>query len=440
MKLRSVLANSLAMTVATGTVQAQTLHGIMFRTGGQTSGLNPILYDVDTVTGTATNPRSVNVNNCVGIAVDHATGVMYGLTDQFGRINNQSGTGGKNLIFTINPATGAAVAVGRVDPSGGFQVFEGDIAFNPVDGGMWGVSTLINAARLFRVDKTTGLATLGPMISPVIGTDLDISALTFNAAGEMFVLDTRYPANPGPSIIMKLNAQTGAPLASWNTGTILGNCAGMAFASDGTLFIADGDTSGTNRLYRFDFTTGLMTDIGPTNAAGGIYRGLAGLVFRCVAARITAPPSDASTCPSGGASFAIAATNASEIRWSVADAANPDAWSQLVDGPVTLGGDGIGTASGTTTTTMQFQNAATNLRPLRFRASVSGSCGSEDSLPASLTICIGEFNCDGGVDGTDIEAFFVAWQAGDPDADVNADGGVDGGDIEAFFIRWERGC
>ncbi len=141
---------------------------------------------------------------------------------------------------------------------------------------MWGVSTLINSARLFRVDKATGLATLGPSISPLIGTDLDISGLAFNAAGELFVLDTRYPNNPGPAIIMKLNPATGATLQSWNTGTLLGNCARMTFSPGGTLFIADGDTSGTNRLYRFDFAAGSMIDIGPTNAAGAPISGWPG--------------------------------------------------------------------------------------------------------------------------------------------------------------------
>ena len=429
-----------SMLLAGGMAQAQTLHGIMFRTGGQTSGFNPILYDVDTLTGAAANPRNVNVNNCVGIAVDPATGVMYGLTDQFGRINNQSGQGGKNLIFTINPATGAAVGVGRVDPSGGFQVFEGDIAFNPVDGGMWGVSTLINSARLFRIDKTSGLATLGPSIAPLAGVDLDISALTFNAAGEMFVLDTRYPTNPGPAIVMKVNPLTGASLQSWNTGTTLGNCAGMAFSPDGSLFIADGDTGGTNRLYRFDLATASMTNIGPTNAAGGTYRGLAGLVFGCAAAQVTGSPSDASTCPAGGATFSVASSNASSIRWHVEDSSAPTGWTSITDGPVTLGGEVVGTAAGSSTASMHFANRTGNLRSLRFLATVSNSCGSENSSPAALTICVGEFNCDGGVDGGDIEHFFVSWEAGDASADINADGGIDGGDVEAFFVRWEVGC
>ncbi|GEM_PF-4645144 len=54
--------------------------------------------------------------------------------------------------------------------------------------------------------------------------------------------------------------------------------------------------------------------------------------------------------------------------------------------------------------------------------------------------CLADFNDDGGVDGGDIESFFVVWASGDAQADVNGDGGVDGGDIETFFVRWEAGC
>jgi len=50
-----------------------------------------------------------------------------------------------------------------------------------------------------------------------------------------------------------------------------------------------------------------------------------------------------------------------------------------------------------------------------------------------------DFNMDGGVDGSDVEAFFRAWEAGQDEADFNVDGGVDGGDVEAFFVAWEQG-
>ncbi len=54
--------------------------------------------------------------------------------------------------------------------------------------------------------------------------------------------------------------------------------------------------------------------------------------------------------------------------------------------------------------------------------------------------CIGDFNFDGGVDGADVEAFFLAWEVGDSSADVNCDGGVDGSDVETFFRTWANGC
>lgn len=53
--------------------------------------------------------------------------------------------------------------------------------------------------------------------------------------------------------------------------------------------------------------------------------------------------------------------------------------------------------------------------------------------------CPADFNQDGGVDGGDIESFFLAWEDSLPEADVNQDGGVDGGDVQTFFVAWEAG-
>ena len=53
--------------------------------------------------------------------------------------------------------------------------------------------------------------------------------------------------------------------------------------------------------------------------------------------------------------------------------------------------------------------------------------------------CAADYNQDGGVDGADVESFFVDWQDGLFDADVNEDGGVDGADVEAFFRLWAAG-
>ncbi len=54
--------------------------------------------------------------------------------------------------------------------------------------------------------------------------------------------------------------------------------------------------------------------------------------------------------------------------------------------------------------------------------------------------CRGDFDCSGGVDGQDVEQFFLAWEAGNARADLNEDGGLDNEDIGAFFAAWESGC
>ncbi|MEY3231225.1 MAG: hypothetical protein RL689_1314 [Planctomycetota bacterium] len=65
------------------------------------------------------------------------------------------------------------------------------------------------------------------------------------------------------------------------------------------------------------------------------------------------------------------------------------------------------------------------------------SCVQE--APPAPCGCAADYNADGGVDGADIEGFFIDWEASGGCADVNQDGGIDGGDIEAFFLLWEAG-
>lgn len=72
-------------------------------------------------------------------------------------------------------------------------------------------------------------------------------------------------------------------------------------------------------------------------------------------------------------------------------------------------------------------------------AAASGELGTPGRYDAPGCDCVADFNCDGGVDGSDIEAFFLAWEAGHASADVNQDGGVDGSDVEGFFVPWEAG-
>lgn len=59
--------------------------------------------------------------------------------------------------------------------------------------------------------------------------------------------------------------------------------------------------------------------------------------------------------------------------------------------------------------------------------------------PCIFNVCVADFNHDGAVDGSDVQAFFEAWEGGSVDADINEDGGVDGADIAPFFMRWQTG-
>ena len=77
-----------------------------------------------------------------------------------------------------------------------------------------------------------------------------------------------------------------------------------------------------------------------------------------------------------------------------------------------------------------------------YQAVFTNACGSASTVGVPICVsvpCAADFNVDGGVDGLDIEAFFLTWQAGACTADVNQDGGVDGGDVEMFFVTWQAG-
>ena len=142
-------------------------------------------------------------------------------------------------------------------------------------------------------------------------------------------------------------------------------------------------------------------------------------------------------CASSPAVFSVAAlsNDAPVFAWQVI---TPDGEvADLKDGPIPGSGS---LASGVATGTLTISQPDNAAAAMQFRCIIMNRCGSVTSTPASFSFCIADFNCDGGVDGTDVEAFFLTWESGASNGDVNADGGVDGADIEFFFTRWEAGC
>jgi hypothetical protein len=166
---------------------------------------------------------------------------------------------------------------------------------------------------------------------------------------------------------------------------------------------------------------------------------------------ITEQPASVTSCPAGPVEVSVVAAGGGTLayRWEVRDLAAPSGWRPIIDGPVVIGDATVAIASGSASPTLSLSSisaawrgsAGVNGRGVR--CVVSGDCGGTASVTsgsALVLLCGADLNCDGGVDGSDIDAFFSLWEAGDQGADVNADGGVDGDDVGTFFMTWEAGC
>jgi len=169
--------------------------------------------------------------------------------------------------------------------------------------------------------------------------------------------------------------------------------------------------------------------------------------------RISSEPVSVSACPAAAATFSVTATGTGQLsyQWQWQPAGPGTAWAALSNG---INTDTQGTptfnVSGATTPTMNI----TSISELggNFRCLVMSACGSVTSNAATLTIldpsdpactscspCAADYNSDGGVDGSDVDTFFIDWVQAATCADVNQDGGVDGSDVDTFFTTWVAG-
>ncbi|MBS0197723.1 MAG: thrombospondin type 3 repeat-containing protein [Planctomycetes bacterium] len=133
-----------------------------------------------------------------------------------------------------------------------------------------------------------------------------------------------------------------------------------------------------------------------------------------------------------------------EFSWNIYDS-NGLAGHTLQPGICTLYLSGYGTGN----ITLDFGS------PCSSDLDDDGWCDAEDNCPTTRNPsqadsdgdgigdacerCTADFNADGGIDGSDVDAFFDEWAAGAPTADVNNDGGIDGADVSTFFDSWEAG-
>ncbi len=75
-----------------------------------------------------------------------------------------------------------------------------------------------------------------------------------------------------------------------------------------------------------------------------------------------------------------------------------------------------------------------------YTCTLTNSCGSVTSSPASLAVCLGNFNCDGAVDFFDYLDFVGAFAAQSPSSEFNQDGVIDFFDYLDFVQAFTEGC
>jgi hypothetical protein len=159
---------------------------------------------------------------------------------------------------------------------------------------------------------------------------------------------------------------------------------------------------------------------------------------------IVGQPQNTTFCPAGSASFTVtlAAAAAPTYQWQwqpdpndatlypVADGDNIDPLTSLV----------AFTASGSQADTLIIASPAFAATPA-FSCVITTPCTLLTSDAATLITCAADFDGSGGTpDAGDIDAFFIAWLAGDPTADTDCSGGTpDAGDIDVFFFVWLAG-
>ncbi|MBS0196311.1 MAG: LamG domain-containing protein [Planctomycetes bacterium] len=202
-------------------------------------------------------------------------------------------------------------------------------------------------------------------------------------------------------------------------------------------------------LAAYDFTDQRLTDRSP-NGSDGIAQGT--VAFGPQAPSVLSPPrieaiDDQLGCVGSTVQFSADASGSPPLAfaWQIADSSSAGGWRTLADGPVEGPPDEVMfIAAGSDTETLTLANlwggGTGEWSKIRLRVNVINTCGSATSNPYDLQICAGDFNCDGGVDGGDVDAFFTVWESGGTPADLNLDGGVDGADVQYFYAHWEAGC
>jgi streptogramin lyase len=136
-----------------------------------------------------------------GLAFDPASGTLYGIAQATGQ------------LFSIDPATAAASAIGAV--AGGGTV--GALEFDADTGTLYGIDDVAGGSRLITINPSTGVQAVVGALGAGIA---DCNGLAVTDAGELYTI------NAATDQLLRINPQTGA-------ATVVGATNGLFAASFG---------------------------------------------------------------------------------------------------------------------------------------------------------------------------------------------------------------
>jgi DNA-binding beta-propeller fold protein YncE len=210
------------------------------------------LWDYTQGSGAAVNARAISPivtagAITAGIDFSPTNGQLYALTTLY-----------DNSLYTVNPTTGAASLVG---PTGQTSVIEGDLAFDPTTGTLYGayeVPSGTSNEELFTLNTSTGVATI---VGPMSSSTIDVSGLAFDSSGQLWAVASGVNSTGIPALL-ELDKTTGAITSSMSMGLDLNQpTLGIRFdPSNGQLYMADGD----GNFYQINTSNGDTTLIDST--------------------------------------------------------------------------------------------------------------------------------------------------------------------------------
>lgn len=250
---RRLLTSLLACLAATSALVAQQTCPLLAIV--PTTTTSSTLWDVNPTTGATSNPRTVSTApNRSPISIDFApNGTLYGIS------HGSAGTPPGGMLFTINPATGAAAFVANLTQ---FVGVEGDIACDPTTGILYAVD---GQGLLFTINTANGVCTVIGSLPMDLPGGADYSGLGFDEFGQLHVW------SQFGSVLRRVNkanaaVQSTVPLSPFPGGGV----GDVVFdRGSGRCFLA-GDMPG-GFLSSVDPNTGAVTPIGATNPMGPAY-------------------------------------------------------------------------------------------------------------------------------------------------------------------------